>query len=688
MNRRRFVSDLLGTGWAAIASAAAPPENDIEQVLVAFKCHLDVGFIDTQAAVIRKYFAVYYPQAIAIAGEMRAGGGGAQTPYMWTTGSWLLYRYLEQAAPADRKRMEEAIARDDIAWHALPFTWQTELLDHSTVSACLGFSKALDRRFGRTTTGAKMTDVPGHSRGLIAPLAENGVKLLDIGVNSASTPPDVPPVFVWKNASGASLIVIYHRTAYGGVVRIPGSKLAIAMEVRNDNSGPHTPAEIRKIYAGLRARFPNAKVRAANLTMIAEAVKPYEHSLPVVQQEIGDTWIYGVPSDPWKVARFRELLRLRRAWIASGKLTDGDQTDLALLAQASLCAEHTWGMDTKTWLDFDHYTPSALQQMLGQPKYRRVASSWVEKRADLDAGVATLPPPLRSEAEQRFQELRPVRPDTNRLSASDAAPVIDGPHFRIGLDPKTGAITKFVDKKNGRDWASAQNPLAEFAYQTLSQADYDRFLSSYITVKTDWAPKDFGKPNIAKFGAQSQTWGTELLGSYRGEDQNTELLIARLQVDAPAEATTTAFPKELWLTLALPKAEPAARITLAWFGKPANRLPEAIWLTFRPVAPETRGWTLKKVEEPVSPFDVVPGGGRNMHALSGGMTYRDARGTLAIETLDAPVVALGERSPLNFSKEQPDLSRGLHFSLFNNAWGTNYIQWFGEDMQFRFIVTS
>ena len=126
-------------------------------------------------------------------------------------GSWLLYRYLEQANGASRKRMEDAVARGHIAWHALPFTWQTELLDRSTIAACLGFSKELDKRFGRTTTGAKMTDVPGHSRGLIAPLTEGGVTFLDIGVNAASTPPDVPAVFVWKKPRGASVIVMYHR---------------------------------------------------------------------------------------------------------------------------------------------------------------------------------------------------------------------------------------------------------------------------------------------------------------------------------------------------------------------------------------------------------------------------------------------------------------------------------------------
>jgi hypothetical protein len=523
---------------------------------------------------------------------------------------------------------------------------------------------------------------------LIAPLEEGGVQFLDIGVNAASTPPDVLAVFVWKDPRGASLIVMYHRTEYGGVVRVPGSTLVVAVEVRDDNSGPHTPEEIRGIHSKLHAQFPNAAIRATDLTTIANAVKPYEHALPVLTQEIGDTWIYGVPSDPLKVARFRELLRLRRRWIGSGKFALGDSTDLALLEHAALAAEHTWGTDTKTWLDFEHYTPAALRQMLNRPKYRTVTNSWAEKRADISAGVATLPAQLRLEAEEQFARLKPVRPDTSRLTAQAAGRGLDGAHFEIGLDAKTGAIVKLRDKETKREWASRENPLALFTYQTLSKGVYDKFLASYITLHTDWAPKDFGKPNIQKFGAESRSWGTKLLACYTAEEDDAHRLVAQMEVDAPSGGGTTAFPRELWMTLRASKVEPLVRITFAWFGKEANRMPEALWLGFRPIAPVKEGWMLTKVEQPVSPFDVAPGGNRHMHAVSRNVQYRDKEGGLTIETLDAPVVALGERSPISFSKEQPDLSRGLHFSLFNNAWGTNYVQWFGEDMQFRFQVRT
>lgn len=694
MKRRQFVSSLVGAGSLAYVHARLEgkqvpepaPDVNIRRVFVMFKCHLDLGFIDTQGAVVNKYFKQYFPHAIQIAAAMRESG---EERYVWTTGSWLVFEYLEQANAQERKQMEQAIERGDIAWHALPFSWQTELLDRSAIAGTIGLSKSLDRRFGRKTTGAKMTDVPGHSRGLIGPLAENGVTFLDIGVNSASTPPEVPAVFVWKNATGASLNMLYHRHKYGGVEIIPGSDLAVAVEVRNDNSGPHTLEEIRKIYSGLRQRFPNAAIRASNLTEIANAVKPYDDKLPVVTQEIGDTWIYGVASDPIKVARYREMLRLRREWIAEGKIAVADALDLALLRRLALAAEHTWGTDTKTWLDFDHYTPDALASMLDQPHYRTVTRSWEEKRADIREGINSLPPALRDQANARLAALKPRQPDTSTLKMHNASEPIEAAHFTVELDPVTGAIRRLRDKNNNREWASADHPLALFSYQTLSKRDYDEFLASYITVQTDWAPKDFGKPNIEKFGAQSRIWTPTLRQCFSAENNLAHRIVARLQIEeASGQEAVTGWPREMFLDLILPKSDPVVQLNFSWFGKRANRLPEALWLTFRPDAPEAKNWTLSKVEQPVSPMDVVSGGNRHMHALSGEMTYQDGHGGLVIETLDAPLVALGHESPIYFSNSQPEMSKGIHFSLFNNGWGTNYIQWFGEDVQFRFAIRA
>ncbi|MEO6964916.1 MAG: DUF5054 domain-containing protein [Acidobacteriaceae bacterium] len=658
----------------------------MSRVLVMFKCHLDIGFSDTQARVIDKYFGVYYPNAIDIAETMRESGTDR---YVWTTGSWLLFEYLDQANSSEKKRMEKAIARGDIAWHALPFSWQTELLDPTMIDGAIGFSKSLDRRFGRVTTGAKMTDVPGHSRGIVSSLARNGVKLLDIGVNSSVTPPQVPPIFVWQDLDGSRVVMLYHHD-YGGIVQVPHSDLAISVEMRADNSGPHTVEEIKTIYADLRRQFPNASITAANLSDIANAVQPLQKNLPVITNEIGDTWIYGAGSDPVKMARYREVSRLRREWIDQGKLAVGDVTDLTLLRKLSLSAEHTWGTDTEAWLDLDCYTSHDLVEVLNQANYQIVETSWKEKRDDLNHVVTNLPSALRVEAENRIASLTPTRPEWDGLERGNPGHFFETPHFIVQLDPATGAITRLTNRQNGREWASARHPLALFAYQTLSQRDYDAYVASYLTVKFDWAIQGVSKPNIERVGARSREWHPRVKDCWTGKTLTGDRLLAQLSIDddGAKRSGLVAWPDTVYLELLFPEAEPVIHINLTWFGKAKNRLPEAMWLSFQPDAPEPRGWVLQKVDQPVSPFDVVCGGNRHMHGLSTGLSYKDRRGSLVIESLDAPLVALGEKSPIHFSNSQPDLAKGVHFCLFNNAYGTNYVQWFGEDMRFRFTVRA
>lgn len=694
MGRRRFVGSLLAPAAlpfvpkaAAFQGEPATPDTQVKRVLVMFKCHLDVGFTDTQAGVVRKYFEQYFPQAIQLTEDLRNRGSDR---YIWTTGSWLIYQYLEKAGPSERQRMERAIRSGDIAWHALPFSFETELMDRSMIAGALGFSQSLDRRFQRTTTGAKMTDVPGHTIGIVGPLAEHGIKLLTIGVNSASTPPDVPPVFLWKDSAGNSLVMLYHLRGYGGVVRIPGSDLAVDVEVRGDNRGPHTSEEIQKIYSSLRERFPTAAISAANLTDIANAVAPYREHLPVVTQEIGDTWIYGVPSDPIKVARYREVARLRSEWVRNGKVRVGDSTDLALLGSLLLEVEHTWGTDTKRYLDFDHYTPRDLAQMLDQPKYQVVQSSWKEKRQDLYDGIATLPEPLRGEASRRLESLQVAEPKKDGLKAHVPGSEVETRHFVIALDPKTGAICGLHSKKSGRDWASQQRPLALFAYQTLAKSDYDQFFADYLKSKAEWAPQDFGKPKVERFGGQSRTWLPTLSECSSAGTAHGQRILAQLKIDddAAEKAGCVAWPKRVYLEYLIADAEPVIEIRMSWFGKTANRMPEALWLSFQPLAPDPAGWRLDKCGTLISPFNVVTGGNRTMHAISSQLQYRGAEGALAIETLDAPVVAIGKRHPVRFSREQPDPAEGFHFSLFNNGWGTNYVQWFGEDVSFRFRIRA
>jgi hypothetical protein len=144
----------------------------------------------------------------------------------------------------------------------------------------------------------------------------------------------------------------------------------------------------------------------------------------------------------------------------------------------------------------------------------------------------------------------------------------------------------------------------------------------------------------------------------------------------------------MYLELILPDAEPVAHIKFSSFGKAPNRMPESMWLSFAPDAPEPTGWMLDKVDQKVSPLDVVRGGGRSMHAVTNHVRYQDGHGLFQLATLDAPIVAVGTRSPLNLSKDLLGMQHGVQINLFNNAWGTNYLQRAGGDLAYRFTIAA
>jgi len=162
--------------------------------------------------------------------------------------------------------------------------------------------------------------------------------------------------------------------------------------------------------------------------------------------------------------------------------------------------------------------------------------------------------------------------------------------------------------------------------------------------------------------------------------------------DARSLATgNVAWPQQLALEIEFPDAEPVIHLKFVTLNKLPNRLPESMWLTFNPpVVPGPSGWSFDKVEQTVTPQQVIRNGNRTMHAVTTGIRYEGAggQGSLSIETLDSPLIALGARTPLNFAKELPQMHDGIHINLFNNAWGTNYPQWAGGDWLYRFTIKA
>jgi hypothetical protein len=653
---------------------------------IIFKTHLDVGFTDLAENVVAKYFEDYIPSACETARVLRQRG--KKDRFVWTTGSWLIYEYLERASSQERKVLEEAIEAGDIIWHGLPFTTHSELMDASLFRYGLSLSNTLDRRFGKKTVAAKMTDVPGHTRAIVPLLAEAGIKFLHIGVNEASTPPDVPPVFVWRDDDEADIVVAYQHS-YGDLLVVPGMSHAIAFAHTHDNLGPQSMDEVLEVFGNMRARFPRAKIMASNLNAYAHELLGLKSQLPVVTEEIGDTWIHGTGTDPKKIGQFREICRLRGQWIKENRISQDAKSFADFSGWLLMVPEHTWGLDEKTRLDdYVNYGRDQLGKAREQAAFKVIESSWVEQRAYLRQAVKALgTSPLADEVRNRLSEIAPKVPNRSGFErVPDTSTVFDTNHFVVRFDASRGAISRLMDKRTGRELASDDCLLGLFGYQTFSQPDYDRFLKQYLVSRPTWALLDFSKPGIKEADAQSKWWVPTLSQLATREDDEGHHFILEMALSKECTARYGG-PGTITLELDLPRSQPALHFNLQWFNKPASRLPEAFWFSFCPRVKAVRSWKMEKMGKLISPLDVVLNGNRKLHAVDRYVYHRDQDNLLMIETLDAPLLAPGEPSLLDFNNKQPPLEGGMHFNLYNNVWGTNFPMWYEGDARFRFCLS-
>ena len=476
-------------------------------VLLLFKTHLDVGFTDLAASVREKYLNEFIPNAIRVGNALK----DTDTPFRWTVGSWLIHEALKNDADGS---VEQAIRDGILHWHALPFTTHTELMNEALLCRALDVSTALDARFDRKTVAAKMTDVPGHTIGMVPHMASRGIKLLHIGVNPATPLPPVPPVFRWKQ--GESAITVIYQGDYGEAAEFEDFYLYFAHT--NDNCGPQSTDEIVAIYDKVKSLYPDSPVRAATLDDVAEMLDACD-DLPVIEREIGDTWIHGAATDPEKLSRLRALQR----HIAEQGAGEVDLCDHLLLVP-----EHTWGLDIKTF--FNNQTDFTPEQMEGCREARqRVEASWREQRGYVEAAEAAL----------GVAPHRPSLPEWN----SETGLATDGLALPV-----------------------------EISWQLFDRSDYERYQRDYLRLNDAnrwWALWDFTKMGLPDYE------GGIYIATVKAACRQGGATLYRLSFDLDDETDRMLGLPELYLRVE------GETVELQWFGKKPSRLPQACWLKFK-----------------------------------------------------------------------------------------------------------
>lgn len=554
-------------------------------------------------------------------------------------------------------------------------------------------------------------------------------------------------VFRWKDVESETELLMMIEAQYGGMIPIPvgpTEEIALYFYYTMDNGGVPKPEEVTNLWANLRTQYPNVQLVASTLDDFMQDVLDRADMLqiPEVTGEIGDSWLYGAGADPIKVSTFRQSRRFMSAALASGTIQSSWwQYDSYMRRLLKGPPEHNWGLSVggvcqdcrgnfNTWVTAtfnearsqdafrkfdcpDGFMPGAARWggkavcgydamehewaeqrewmhpipswsgVLGWSRFNRdvsdvktvaaIEKKWINFARDLELQLVDLTAPT----PPSVSGLQPLQLPSQNIRCGNVT---------IGFDAE-GAIGYLMDS-NYKVWANGSNVLGQFRYTTYSHDDF-------VTFGQEWNNHgdDFDKPGMELSGAESKEWIYKVAGVYFQPYRGGCRVVVELNAD---EACSSIYGPPLNVSVEYLVGPAASRslvdISLIWNNKVATRLPEALWMSFVPIASASAKWVMNILSSSIDPLDVVLRGTRFMHAVWDGYQLIDQGRTLTIQPLDTPLVAPGDRDHLlrySTHGDQPDVIRGgMHSNIYNNAWGTAFAQWYDDDGVARWVLSS
>ena len=432
----------------------------------------------------------------------------------------------------------------------------------------------------------------------------------------------------------------HFRPGYGSVgngpVIVKGTTHALVYNWNGDNAGPSSVAAYQSTFAKLATTFPNARIVPSTFDNFTQHVLPLldnTDSVPNLEVEMGDTWVYGVPSDPQKLARMRVINRAWRdesaRWPGGSVLAAGNSlavserpaTELILFqgdiishstSNNRLCTlclqadpvllnatrfalklgEHTWGRDVKSnlvdntdWKNPDFYKAKRPPAKTA-PQYEILEDSWWEQRHwGITLAVDTLVDGRHRMAAGLVAEMEALKPEVPAPAEGGGfVKAAAGTPYTCGGEQvqfnAAGALTRL-----GKWVASDNRAVLQLKYRQYSAADVAEFFAQYCKSNAGWVQHDYGKPDLPSDvpGRISAPTLSALWKKSVGAGDCE--FVAELAFD-PAASTDCGAPETAFVNISISPgaggADSTADVTMGLFNKTQTRLPEVrtLWPVF------------------------------------------------------------------------------------------------------------
>eukprot|EP01084_Bolivina_argentea_P261268 441446_1 len=734
--------------------------------------HLDMGFTGFTKTVVNEYFDEYFPTAIEAAQQSLSHN----LTYKYMTHSYLVSLYLDCPPNMNLHCPNQtsinnfllAVNKGYIWWHSFPFNSNLGGYDKPMLEFGIKLSSDLSLKYNSTkSTVISQRDVPGVTRSIIPILKSSHIRALSIGANQGSAPPNVPSIFKWIDTDDTSnktheIIGMMHKGGYGGTdvndcIIIPKFNHSLMMAWNPDNQGPPGINEVLSWFDDAKTNFPNAtNIFASTFDNFLDALyqRPdIVQNLPVYNNEMGDTWEWGIASDPLKLAMVRSAQRERTKCIENSECRCDLDNDYEFYNFSRLLLknfEHTWGGSVEfflhpgdgpdasyfAWSNDDFYKGLNGINKEWYQDFINITAMWNEQRDwGLYYAMNALAMSNNSYCLQLYNNIlnewnilqnvtSPLESNDwvkiNNISDNlrfDAISTWKNISFLIGFDfNNSGAINTLYDIDNDIHYASPNNLFGEIIYQTLTEMDFDVNIGSqYAYLYYDHV--DFGKYKLdemcKKTNVPKHQYISTKFDSFYTSQSNVNKFLLKLDFGKNEFEKylmdNYGIPKEFYIEINFDtNTNSTFSMNIIWINKTVTRMPESIFLKFNPI--KCNEWKVEKINKMLSvDNNVMINGTFHSHAFTNNITCNFSDGSskfINIISKDSGLSVFEPKYtnvssyfynqftsfPTPFDNISYNNNSGVAYLLYNNIWGTNYIQWYpfnipnDQNSTFRFNI--
>jgi alpha-mannosidase len=734
---------LKNAGDAILAGA------ELEEIVVVFKTHFDIGFTHPAPEIVNVYRTSMIDHALALIDESKAWPPDQR--FTWTVPSWVLWQILWPGQDnVRRERIVRAVKEGSLAVHALPVTLHTESLDLEDLAQALDIHTRLAKDLGIPLSRAgKMTDVPSHSWILPTLLKHAGVDFLHLGCNPGGEKPDLPLLYNWEGPDGSRLLT-FHNQGYGTGnefrhISYPPAdwpyKHWLALFMTSDNEGPPSRESAQSLFAAIKRDFPDVRIRLGRMEDFADAIRAEERAgthVPVVRTDMPDFWIHGIGSNPGGDALAHQvdaalfaagaLDASLRAWGLSRP--DIREQLFSAYERRMMYGEHTWG-GSKNLHDRNAYTdPDFAKTVKTDPLCRWLQQTWNDHAAYIEEAAAT----VGELTEAAMQELAGgVNLAGDRVVVFNPLPQARDVIVEIPGRPGERFVAKNLPAGGYRAFPLAE-ALAASGHSTAQEVNAAVLENAFLKITVDRARGgissiiDKGSGRELVDGSARYAFGQYLYQRFdrrHGDDYFMDRLHVdcvvgdpifwNVRADLPADApyveaapvyermtlrtdgvgqtvelcapASGIIASRVTTTITLPREQPWLEIAVRLEDKPPDYWPEngTFVLPVNAADPRFRVGRLGAVVDPTR--DYVRGSSRAYGYVNTGAIVADADGVgVAICPLDHGLMSFGEKGIYEIDPDYVPTTPEARVSIFNNLWTINFPYWIRGDIRSRVRV--